>query len=234
MAELIYAEAAFRLRIPEKRVLTCVDATMKVMAWALSEGKDLDFVFKNLGMLVCRGKRVVLRFFEDLLRDVDKTGILANTFLQVTLVMFSVLPLTPLQPGQSQDLEHVQSPVSVLLVDVEPEALGHSPHGNSSLPEASRGDLRVPTVSIFASGAMEGLRVLPEGKERHGSALGGEPRLSECWQEMAKELGARGVHADCTGGTQSHTRGSGDHKKAHPGAWACSERLAKGLGYPPR
>ena len=88
VAELIYAEAAFRLRIPEKRVLTCVDATVKVMAWALSEGKDLDFVFKNLGVLVCRGKRVVLQFFEDLLRDVDKTGILANTFLQVTLSCF--------------------------------------------------------------------------------------------------------------------------------------------------
>ena len=148
--------------------------------------------------------------------------------------MFSVLPLTPLQPGQSQDLEHVQSLVSVLLADVEPEALGRSPHGNSSFPEASWGDLRVPTVSISASGAMEGLRVLPEGNERHGSALGGEPRLSECWQEMAKELGARGVHADCTGGHPKSHSGVWGSQKAHPGAWACSERHAKGLGYPPR
>ncbi|KAM6236786.1 uncharacterized protein M6G45_013495 [Spheniscus humboldti] len=41
-----------------------------------------NFVFKNFGILVCRGRRVVMRFFEDLRRDVDKTGILANAFLR--------------------------------------------------------------------------------------------------------------------------------------------------------
>lgn len=88
VAELIYAEAALRLRLPEKKVLKCVEATVKVITWALTEGKDFDFVFKNFGVLVCRGKRVVMRFFEDLLRDVDETGILANTFLQVSLACF--------------------------------------------------------------------------------------------------------------------------------------------------
>ncbi|KFM10474.1 hypothetical protein AS27_11502, partial [Aptenodytes forsteri] len=83
VVELICAEATLHLHIPEKKVLKCVEATMKVIAWALTEGKDFDFVFKNFGILVCRGRRVVMRFFEDLLRDVDKTGILANAFLQV-------------------------------------------------------------------------------------------------------------------------------------------------------
>ncbi|KFQ95723.1 hypothetical protein Y956_03167, partial [Nipponia nippon] len=83
VAKLIYAEAAFRLHIPEKKVWKCVEATMKVIAWALTEGKDFDFVFKNFGILVCRGRRVVMRFFEELLRDVDKSGVLADAFLQV-------------------------------------------------------------------------------------------------------------------------------------------------------
>ncbi|XP_074970274.1 uncharacterized protein LOC142066568 isoform X2 [Phalacrocorax aristotelis] len=82
VAELIYAEVAFYLSIPKKKVLKCVKATTNVIAWALTEGKDFDFVFKNFGILVCRGRRVVMRFFEDLLRDVDKTGILANTALR--------------------------------------------------------------------------------------------------------------------------------------------------------
>lgn len=88
VAELIYAEAAFQLCIPKKRVLKCVKATTNVIAWALTEGKDFDFVFKNFGILVCRGGRVVMRFFEDLLREVDKTGILANTSLQVSVLSF--------------------------------------------------------------------------------------------------------------------------------------------------
>ncbi|XP_075376747.1 putative coiled-coil domain-containing protein 144C [Mycteria americana] len=54
----------------------------EVIAWALTKGKDFNFVFKRFSILVCRGRRVVMRFFEDLLRDVDKTRILASTFLQ--------------------------------------------------------------------------------------------------------------------------------------------------------
>ncbi|KAM6116757.1 uncharacterized protein FYN12_010906 [Phoenicopterus ruber ruber] len=84
VAKLIYTKAALRLHIPRKRVLKCIEATVKVIVWALAEGKDFDFVFKNFGVLVCRGRRVVMRFLEDLLRDVDKTGILANTYLQTS------------------------------------------------------------------------------------------------------------------------------------------------------
>ncbi|KAM6046158.1 coiled-coil domain-containing protein 81-like [Theristicus caerulescens] len=83
VAKLIYAEAALRLHIPEKRVLKCIEATVKVIAWALTEGKHFDFVFKDFGILVCRGRRVVMRFFEDLLRDMDETGTLVNAFLQI-------------------------------------------------------------------------------------------------------------------------------------------------------
>lgn len=84
VSELIYAKAALRLHMPKKKVLKCLEATMIVIAWALTEGKDFDVVFKNLGILVCRGKTVIMRFFEDLLRDVDKTGVLVNNFLRVS------------------------------------------------------------------------------------------------------------------------------------------------------
>lgn len=84
VSELIYAKAALRLRTPKKKVLKCLEATTIVIAWALTEGKDFDVVFKNLGILVCRGKTVIMRFFEDLLQDVDKTGVLVNNFLQVS------------------------------------------------------------------------------------------------------------------------------------------------------
>ncbi|NWH44551.1 CCD81 protein, partial [Fregata magnificens] len=83
VAEVIYTEVALRLHIPKAKVLKCIEATMKVFVWALSKQKNFDFVFKNLGILVCRKGRVIMRFFEDLLRDVDKTGKLANSFLQV-------------------------------------------------------------------------------------------------------------------------------------------------------
>ncbi|KAM6046178.1 coiled-coil domain-containing protein 81-like [Theristicus caerulescens] len=81
-AEVIYAEVALRLHIPKKKVLKCIEATTKVFVWALSKGKNVDFVLRNVGILVCREGRVTMRFYENLLRDVDKTGKLANAFLQ--------------------------------------------------------------------------------------------------------------------------------------------------------
>ena len=96
--EVIYAEVALRLHIAKAKVLKCIEATMKVFAWALSERKNFDFVFKNIGILVCREGSVIMRFFEDLLRDVDKTGKLANAFLQVSLARFQCT-LYPLARG---------------------------------------------------------------------------------------------------------------------------------------
>ncbi|KFQ96441.1 Coiled-coil domain-containing protein 81, partial [Nipponia nippon] len=82
-AEVIYTEVALRLHVPKEKVLKCIKATVKVFVWALSKGKNFDFVFKNVGILLCREGRVTMRFFENLLREVDKTGKLANAFLQV-------------------------------------------------------------------------------------------------------------------------------------------------------
>ena len=101
--EVIYAEVALRLHIPKAKVLKCIEATMKVFAWALSERKNFDFVFKNIGILVCREGSVIMRFFEDLLRDMDKTGKLANAFLQVSVARFQCT-LYPLARGQSRGL----------------------------------------------------------------------------------------------------------------------------------
>lgn len=53
VGELIYAKVAFHLCIPEKKVLTCVEAAMKVIVWALTEGKVFNFVFKIFSILVC-------------------------------------------------------------------------------------------------------------------------------------------------------------------------------------
>ncbi|KFQ25577.1 hypothetical protein N332_01870, partial [Mesitornis unicolor] len=82
-AESIYAGATCHLHMSKKKISNCVNTTARVIAWALTEGKDFDFVFKNFGILECRGRRVVFRFFEDLLRNMDRSRILAKAFLQV-------------------------------------------------------------------------------------------------------------------------------------------------------
>ncbi|NXM01303.1 CCD81 protein, partial [Tyrannus savana] len=81
--ELLCAEVALRLHVPKATVVMCVRATARVFEWALSSGQNLDFVFKGIGVLLCRGTRVAMRFFEDLAREVAQSENLADGLLQV-------------------------------------------------------------------------------------------------------------------------------------------------------
>ncbi|XP_058710818.1 coiled-coil domain-containing protein 81 [Poecile atricapillus] len=80
--ELICAEVALRLHKPKATIVTCIKATLKICEWALSSGQNFDFVFKDIGILVCRGNHVVMRFFEDLVREVAQSQCLAEGLLQ--------------------------------------------------------------------------------------------------------------------------------------------------------
>ncbi|NXQ55007.1 CCD81 protein, partial [Anthoscopus minutus] len=81
--ELVCDEVALRLHKPKATIVMCVKATLKICEWALSSGQNFDFVFKDIGILVCRGNRVVMRFFEDLVREVAQSQRLAEGLLQV-------------------------------------------------------------------------------------------------------------------------------------------------------
>ncbi|NXD00136.1 CCD81 protein, partial [Certhia brachydactyla] len=83
MDELVCAEVALRLHKPKDTTMMCIKATLKICEWALSSGQNLDFVFKDIGVLVCRQNHVVMRFFEDLVREVAQSQRMAEGLLQV-------------------------------------------------------------------------------------------------------------------------------------------------------
>ncbi|NWT96018.1 CCD81 protein, partial [Urocynchramus pylzowi] len=81
--ELVCAEVALRLHKPKDAIVACIKATLRICEWALSSGQNLDFVFKGVGVLLCRGSHVLMRFFEDLAREVAQSQCLADGLLQV-------------------------------------------------------------------------------------------------------------------------------------------------------
>lgn len=87
--ELVCAEVALRLHKPKATIVMCIKATLKICEWGLSSGQNFDFVFKDIGVLVCRGTYVVMRFFEDLIREVAQSQCLAEGLLQVSLACIS-------------------------------------------------------------------------------------------------------------------------------------------------
>ncbi|XP_027564403.1 coiled-coil domain-containing protein 81-like, partial [Neopelma chrysocephalum] len=93
--ELLCAEVALRLHVPKATVVMCVKATMRVFEWALSSGQNFDFVFKDIGVLLCRGGHVDMRFFEELAREVAQSENLADSLLQVGLLRLPTLGQLP-------------------------------------------------------------------------------------------------------------------------------------------
>lgn len=97
--ELVCAEVALRLHKPKATIVMCIEATLKICVWALASGQNFDFVFKNIGVLVCRGSHVAMRFFESLIREVAQSERLAEGLLQVSLACIScALKLLGTQP----------------------------------------------------------------------------------------------------------------------------------------
>ncbi|XP_017934911.2 coiled-coil domain-containing protein 81-like [Manacus vitellinus] len=80
--ELVCAEVALRLHVPKATVVMCIKATTRVFEWALASRQNFDFMFKDIGVLVCRGGHVAMRFFEDLAREVAQSENLADSLLQ--------------------------------------------------------------------------------------------------------------------------------------------------------
>ncbi|XP_041878168.1 uncharacterized protein LOC121661742 isoform X2 [Corvus kubaryi] len=80
--ELVCAEVSLRLHKPKATIMMCIEATLKICVWALASGQNFDFVFKDIGVLVCRGSHVAMRFFEGLIREVAQSEHLAEGLLQ--------------------------------------------------------------------------------------------------------------------------------------------------------
>ncbi|XP_010218781.1 PREDICTED: coiled-coil domain-containing protein 81 [Tinamus guttatus] len=70
-------EPFFRKRIVEQ----CIGETMICLSHLLGCEYDVDFVFRDIGVLVIREKRVRMRFYKEFLDTLDQTGRLAEAFL---------------------------------------------------------------------------------------------------------------------------------------------------------
>ncbi|KAM8795454.1 ATPase family AAA domain-containing protein 2-like [Eudromia elegans] len=82
VAEVKLTTLVMRTHLSLQKVSVCLRATETLLVWALSRGEDFDFVFKNIGVLVCRERKVTMRFYEDFLKEVDETGNLSKSFLR--------------------------------------------------------------------------------------------------------------------------------------------------------
>ncbi|XP_025893072.1 coiled-coil domain-containing protein 81-like, partial [Nothoprocta perdicaria] len=68
-------------RYPQHKVEACIRETLRIFSRVLADGKDADLVFKNIGVLVIRERRAKMRFYEDFLRTIDRTGYLLEYLL---------------------------------------------------------------------------------------------------------------------------------------------------------
>ncbi|XP_056363888.1 coiled-coil domain-containing protein 81-like [Oenanthe melanoleuca] len=109
--ELVCAEVALRLHKPKATIVMCIKATLKICEWALSSGQNFDFVFKDIGILVCRGNHVVMRFFEDLVRRVAQSqylaeGLLQSPDLKPLFIAYTEKDISQIPPGGVLVLPH--------------------------------------------------------------------------------------------------------------------------------
>lgn len=79
--EQIAADTHFRPEIVER----CVHETLLFFAEALLDNKEVEFTFRDIGILAVRGKAVSMTFFDACLLDLDGTGNMATALLEVSL-----------------------------------------------------------------------------------------------------------------------------------------------------
>ena len=87
-AEVNHAQIALRTHVSKWKVSVCIAVTLQLFVWALSKGEDFHFIFENIGLLVCRERRVVRHVLEGVIQAVGKTGKLAKSFDSVSLGCF--------------------------------------------------------------------------------------------------------------------------------------------------
>lgn len=79
--EEIAANTHFRHEILEQ----CVQETLLCFAGALRDNKEVEFLFRNIGMLAVRTKVVSMTFFDSCLLELDTTGNMLKALLEVSL-----------------------------------------------------------------------------------------------------------------------------------------------------
>ncbi|XP_077046302.1 coiled-coil domain-containing protein 81 [Agelaius phoeniceus] len=109
--ELVCAEVALRLHKPKATIVLCIKATLSICEWALSSGKNFDFVFKDIGVLLCRGKHVAMRFFEGLVQEVAQLqglaeGLLPSPNLKLLTIAHLEKDISQIPPGGVFVLPH--------------------------------------------------------------------------------------------------------------------------------
>ncbi|XP_062438585.1 coiled-coil domain-containing protein 81-like [Rhea pennata] len=80
-------EPFFRKRTVER----CMEETLICLSRLLENACDVDFVFRDIGVLVIRENRVRMRFYKEFLETLDQTGTLAEALLRDPMTKDSVI-----------------------------------------------------------------------------------------------------------------------------------------------
>nr|XP_013799578.1 PREDICTED: coiled-coil domain-containing protein 81 [Apteryx mantelli mantelli] len=83
----MHLEPFFRKRTVER----CMEETLICLSRFLEYACDVDFVFRDIGVLVIRENRVRMRFYKEFLETLDQTGTLAEALLRDPVTKDSVI-----------------------------------------------------------------------------------------------------------------------------------------------
>ena len=79
--EQIATDTGFR----REAVQQCIEETLLFFAGAVAEGKEVELVLKDVGVLAVRRQVVTMNFFDHFLVEVDATGNMLPALLTVSL-----------------------------------------------------------------------------------------------------------------------------------------------------
>ncbi|NXI63545.1 CCD81 protein, partial [Anseranas semipalmata] len=85
---LDYATIALETSNPLEAVENCLNETVMYLSHCISNELNIDFVFRDMGVLCVKQKRVKMRFYEKFLLSLDATGNFKEVLVNVSLAVF--------------------------------------------------------------------------------------------------------------------------------------------------
>ncbi|NWX94381.1 CCD81 protein, partial [Nothoprocta ornata] len=86
---LEYSKLALHMENMQEVVKNCIKLTLLCLSRCISKGLNIDFSFRNMGVLSIRGKKVKMRFYEKFAFSVDATGNLEEVVTNVSCTLLT-------------------------------------------------------------------------------------------------------------------------------------------------
>lgn len=86
---LDYAAIALETSHSLDTVENCVNETVMYLSRCISNGLNVDFVLRDMGVLLIRQKKVKMRFYENFLLSLDAAGNLKEIITSVSLTQYN-------------------------------------------------------------------------------------------------------------------------------------------------